>query len=212
MPLVLENDKIPDTSTHIWKITEPAEYFINSMPWNNKQLEWLDSIHPVKKIEYLASRYLIYKITGKLDSHLYKDEAGKLYLNDSNKNLSLSHSSEWIGLALSKHQVGFDLQKLTAKIQLIAHRFLNKTEYEWLQSKDDDQLLIIAWTIKEAVYKAHGKKGILFSQNILLQFPDQEDKPLKITTAILKMTSYEKSFNIYHGWKENFGWALALEN
>jgi 4'-phosphopantetheinyl transferase len=211
MPFYKHNILIPSSSIHIWKIEEDDNYFVQNMPWHQKQLDWLETIHPLKKIEYLASRYLIYKITGKLDSHLFKDEAGKLHLEDSNKNLSISHSDEWVGLALSERIIGFDLQKTSINIKKISKRFLNEEEYDIFNSQNDDQLLIIAWTIKEAVYKAHGKKGIHFAEQIILDLSAFDTNNQNISKVNLKLLEHEKKFEIHHGWAENFGWSVALE-
>ena len=73
MSLFYYTARIPSALIYVWKIEEEHNFFIQNMPWHQTQLEWLDSIHPLKKLEYLASRFLIYKVTGKLDSHLYKD-------------------------------------------------------------------------------------------------------------------------------------------
>ncbi len=181
------------------------------MPWNPKQLEWLNSIHKLKRLEYLASRYLIYQITGKLDSHLFKDESGKLHLDDSNQHLSISHSDAYIGLALSEKVIGFDLQKSASKINRIAKRFLSDKENDTLKAWNSEKNMIQAWTIKEAVYKAYGKKGILFSSQIQLDLSKLVDHQFKITQSTLKLPDYEKSYRIHHEWIEDFGWALATE-
>ncbi len=210
MSLQYQIKEIPNASIYIWKIEEKESFFVENMPWNEKQLLWLDSIHPLKKIEYLASRYLIYFITGKLDSHLYKDEAGKLHLANSNQNLSISHSDEWVGLALSQTNIGFDLQKKSDSIKRISKRFLSQMEYDVISKDQNDELLIVSWCIKEAVYKAHGKKGILFSEQIHLDLSDFKTNKL-ISRSELKLTDNAIKYEIKHGWKEDFGWALALE-
>lgn len=210
MPLLYQISNIPSALIYIWKIEEDEAFFIQSMPWHLKQLEWLNSIHPTKKLEYLASRYLIFKITGKSDSHLYKDEAGKLFLTESNQNLSVSHSGEWVGVALSEKKVGFDLQKKSRNIKAISKRFLNDEEQSVLIAQEDDQLLTLVWTIKEAVYKANGKKGILFSEQILLDLSSFLDKKI-ITHAQLKLLGNDKKYEIHHNWMENFAYAIALE-
>jgi phosphopantetheinyl transferase len=210
MPLQYKISSIPSALIYIWKIEEDESFFLQNMFWHTKQLEWLNSIHPIKKLEYLASRYLISKITGKLDSHLYKNEAGKLFIKESNKNISVSHSGEWVGIALSEKIIGFDLQKQYLNIKSISKKFLNQEEQSVLLPQDDDQLLIIAWTIKEAIYKANGKKGILFSEQILLDLTHIGDEQI-IENATLKHIEYEKKYKIHHDWMENFGYAIALE-
>jgi 4'-phosphopantetheinyl transferase len=211
MPLLYEINTVPSASIYIWKIEEESAFFIEKMYWDQKQLDWLESIHPLKKIEYLASRYLIYKITGKLDSHIYKDEAGKLHLKNSHKNLSISHSGEWVGLALSEKKIGYDIQKFSSKIKYIAKRFLSEEELSLLHKMDEDDFYIIAWVIKEAVYKANGKKGIIFSKQILLDLSDLNIHKL-ISVTKLKQNEDYKIYDVFHQKMENFAWAIAMES
>ncbi|HEX5626075.1 MAG TPA: 4'-phosphopantetheinyl transferase superfamily protein, partial [Saprospiraceae bacterium] len=201
----------PDTWVYIWHIEEPDAYFIEHMPWDPRQLAWLDSIHPAKKREYLASRFLIFKITGTLDSHLYKDESGKLLLVDSDKHISVSHSGDWTGIAVAEGPVGFDLQISSPKIQVIRSRFLSREEFEVLGQADREEHWINAWNAKEAVYKAHGKKGIHFAAQIRLDLQSSEKQSIRMTHAALILSHETRSYALFHGWLENFGWAIALD-
>lgn len=210
MPLVYSFKPFPSVAVYMWKVLEEDAYFLHNMPWHQKQIEWLNHIHPIKRMEYLASRYLIYKQTGILDSHLYKDESGKLHIAESDLNLSLSHSGEWIGLAVSSDQVGIDLQKPSSKILRVSERFLNNEEFNVLRKMADEKILILAWTIKEAVYKAHGKKPIHFARQIKLDLTEIK-KNNSIPAAVISFDSNEKKYNIYHEWRENFGFSIALQ-
>ena len=115
-----------------------------------------------------------------------------------------------LSIALSEKNVGFDLQKESNNIKSISKRFLNEEEQSILIAKNNDQWLILAWTIKEAVYKANGKKGILFSEQILLDLSSFRNNQI-ISKAILKQFENEKKYEIHHNWMENFGYAIALE-
>ncbi|MBK9722410.1 MAG: 4'-phosphopantetheinyl transferase superfamily protein [Saprospiraceae bacterium] len=210
MPIV-KNVSLQNADVIIWHIVEDNDFFLNEMPWDDKQIVWIHSIHPDKMREYLASRYLIFKITGKLDSHLYKDEAGKLHLHDTNQHLSISHSGDWTGLAISNNIIGFDLQIYSNKIHKIAKRFLSSKEYQINLNSQVDENLIVSWAIKEAVYKAHGKKGIHFAEQIKLDLDTFNESQYRIQKASLISENEEKNYTIFHDWFENFGWAVAIQ-
>lgn len=202
-----------DANIYFWKTTEDSSFFLNQMPWDDKQIRWLNSIHPQKKREYMASRYLIFTITGKLDAHLYKDESGKLHFQEEGEYLSVSHSGEYVALMVSKKPAGVDLQKYQDKIIRIADRFLNPNEKAWLHSIDawNVQTLCTCWCIKEAVYKANGQKGVQFAQQILLHFESGLEGAFKIMKAQLKGNQFARTYNLQCGRTEDYAWASATE-
>ncbi|MBK9108663.1 MAG: 4'-phosphopantetheinyl transferase superfamily protein [Saprospiraceae bacterium] len=212
MPLFELIKPLPNVEIYIWFIEEEDAYFLNSMDWDAKQVKWLEGIHPVKRREYLASRFLIYQCTDKTDSHLYKDEAGKLFIRESNKFISVSHSAEWTGVAISEKPIGFDLQVYKEKIRDISNRFLSADEKQSILKLKLDNIwdLSLAWTIKEAVYKVHGQKGIQFSEQILMEF-EAEPKPGLGHKARMITSEYQKDYELWHEKNEHYACAVAVE-
>lgn len=202
-----------DSSIHFWKTTEDSNYFLDRMSWDDKQLMWLNSIHPQKKMEYMASRYLIYKITGKLDAHLYKDESGKLHFQEEGEYLSISHSGEYVALIVSKRPAGVDVQRYQDKIFRITDRFLNPDEKAWLHSIDAWNIssLCTCWCIKEAVYKANGQKGIHFAKQILLMPESGIENSFNLNSAQLIGNQTTRNYQIPFGISQDYCWAAALE-
>lgn len=212
MPLHKTIQPHPECDVYIWEISEAPTFFIQQASWDSKQLQWLETIHPEKKLEYLASRYLIHRYAGLEDSHLYKNEHGKLFLRNSQKHLSISHSDCWTGLALGNINLGFDLQVYKSKIQNIASRFLSDDEHHQMITHGFDSLqdLCLAWAMKEAIYKQYGKKGIIFSEQIRLQFSDCNKKE-KIMHCVLALPESSIKYIVYYEKENNFTWALAMD-
>jgi 4'-phosphopantetheinyl transferase EntD len=70
-----------------------------------------------------------------------------------------------------KKRIGIDVEKPGRNIEKIAPRFLCSAELaKW---KDKSNLLTLAWSAKESVYKAVGKPGLSFQHAIELQDFDQ---------------------------------------
>ena len=210
MPIYQHIKTLNESDIYIWKIEEPATFFLNEVSWEERQINWLDTIHPSKRLEYLASRFLIFHIAGILDSHLYKNEAGKIYLKSKQQHISISHSSNFTAVALSKKTIGFDLQCYSEKIFRVAQRFLSRHESAALKSFEIIQSLSCAWTVKEAVYKAYGQKGIHFDKQITIDVIAPKDGIQK-TNARLINNQIETHYEIYSQLYSDLCWSLAQE-
>lgn len=90
-----------------------------------------------------------------------KNECGKPRLkNRSNFYFNTSYAGEWIVCAVSKNDVGIDVEKIKPIDFEIARRFFSKEEYEQLLNKKREDRLDYfydLWTLKEGYIKAVGK-------------------------------------------------------
>lgn len=210
MPIFQHIKSIKDVEIYIWKVDEPDVFFLNEIPWEKQQINWLKSIHPIKRLEYLASRFLIYHVAGILDSHLYKNEAGKIYLKNKQQNISISHSLNFTAVALSKNIIGFDLQCYSDKIVRVSKRFLSMQELIKIKPFESIQSLTRAWTIKEAIYKAYGQKGIQFNRQIEIDIVTPKEE-IQFSKAKMIHNLIETHYEIYSQLHADFSWSLAQE-
>ena len=124
--------------------------------------------HPAKKIEYLASRILMRKLCEYADipyNGIVKDENGKPHLMSSPYFISISHSYPYVVCMLDKNNhCGIDIEAPRIQLLKIKHKFLN--QHELLETGEDLHLLSQYWSAKEALYKIHGKKNLIFSEEI----------------------------------------------
>ena len=81
-------------------------------------------------------------------------DRGKPYLPDG-PCFSLSHSGNYVVLALAEHDVGVDIEKLGEYKEKLARRCCTEDEFLWLQGRDRADFYNL-WTGKEAVMKATG--------------------------------------------------------
>lgn len=86
------------------------------------------------------------------------NECGKPYIEGIYFNIS--HSFDYVAVAVSNEEVGVDIEKITDRNFGIAKRFFSKKEYEDINSvkdeKDRKKLFFRYWTIKESFLKAIG--------------------------------------------------------
>lgn len=165
------SNPVNDTYVCVWRIDEPADFFsIFPNTWSMPPIQ--ANVQANKYLESLAARFCLWKLMQKLDLQdleLIQDGRHRPYLNHPDWHISISHSYPFATACISKlPHTGIDLERKGRNIQKIAPRFLNTIELEaW---KDNPMNLTIAWSAKEAIYKAWKKPGLSFQKEIELSF------------------------------------------
>lgn len=125
--------------------------------------------HPTKILEWIASRELLKDLVEKMNLRymgIVKNGHGKPFDPLYRCHFSISHSYPMVCAIASRNPVGIDIEKQGAKISRIARRFCS--EEELLYSKMDPIILLKIWCAKEAIYKAMGRKGLSFKNEIAI--------------------------------------------
>ena len=103
------------------------------------------------------------------------DLNGKPHLSYQ-KGISISHSNEIVAIGISNEiDFGIDIQYKTDKIFKIKNKFLSKNESKFLDKTNDLESLIKVWSAKESIYKALGKKGVSFSNDLEINTINNKD-------------------------------------
>lgn len=123
------------------------------------------------------------------------DEYHKPRVPGQNCHISISHSFD--KLAVIQHQTistGIDIEKVRDKIQAVQHKFLTAAEINDCNGQAEQ--LTLYWAIKEAIYKAYGKKNLVFNEHMLIPYPPANDSNRIIAhlNAPLKECVYELQF------------------
>jgi len=150
-----------DTIIHLWKITETIEELLEI--FQNEMPEYISEHRSKLHQKQLLARSILQKSLS-LDDILFKNEQGKPFLNNG-EYISISHADNYVGLAISKHPIGIDIEKTSDKLTRIISKFLNKNEKNLPNQLDGKQLLHI-WTAKESIYKLMGIRGLRFREDI----------------------------------------------
>jgi phosphopantetheinyl transferase len=177
MPQIFSKISANDFQILVWKIEEPIAFF-ETFPasWSTPSIE-----NPIKKLESVAARYCLHQLSSEFDSLiLAQNDRNRPFFEDSNWHISLTHSYPYVAAACSlKNRIGIDLEKPGRNIEKIAPRFLCVAELaKW---KDTSNLLTLAWSSKESIYKAVGKPGLSFQQEI--EISDFNQNPCKARIA-----------------------------
>ena len=209
MPLV-HSEKIEDSSTLLlWKLTE-TEAELQYTLGNGFNQQELDRIsHPQKKREWLASRMLIKTLAEQFGINyvgIHKDEHGKAFLIDNDSHISITHTAEFVAVAINPTAaVGIDMEKTDPKLQRTSKKYLSPPEYNHAQ--DEMDRLCMYWCAKEALYKLYGKKKISFRDSIFIS-------PFEDADIILRGSLTDEDIiipsNIYIRWFDGHCLAIAL--
>lgn len=125
-------------------------------------------IHPEKRLEYLAGRALIKTLVESVQvtyEGLRKDEFGKPFLKSHPHAISLSHSFPYVAAQIDRsHSVGIDVEQIREKLRQVGPRVLSPREVA--DASGSLVKLCIYWCAKEALYKIHGKRNVLFTDHL----------------------------------------------
>jgi 4'-phosphopantetheinyl transferase len=128
-------------------------------------------LHPQKRLEYLAGRALMRTLVESaklIYEGISKDEFGKPFLKTHPHAISLSHSYPYVAAQINReHSVGIDVEQIKDKLKQVGPRVLSPSEVS--DAAGNLVKLCIYWCAKEALYKIHGKRNVLFSDHLHVQ-------------------------------------------
>ena len=197
---------IVDTHVYTWQLTETVAQLSAGLTLSQGEEERLTTIHSQKKQrEFLAIRHLLQQAQLPTIALYYTPE-GKPQLEG--QYISITHSQDFVMIALSPRPVGIDIERCTPRILRLAPRFT-----PWQAPSDMDELTQIQaytqlWTIKEALYKVTNLPSVRFYED--LQVPHFE--PLAPQQqALITYPEEDKAYNTRSFFWEGYVWSVVCE-
>lgn len=168
MPLIYKM-RLPNPSIifGIWKISETVDELLQNLDLSPEEQADYTQIKGKKQHEWLAARKLIDQLLAR-DMHevLRKDAYGKPHLN-IDLEISISHSFPYVAASVGTDVHGIDIQRHVEKISRIKKKFCCEEELNFIN--DDVPSLHICWSMKEAMYKAWGRKKIEYRDHLRIK-------------------------------------------
>ena len=199
---IYKKDKISyNTLFLVWQIDESEDWLRQNISLTELCINRLGTMKStVHRKGFLSVRHLL-KALGYTPAELHYDAFGKPHLADG-KFISITHSHDFAAIVVGDNPLGIDIEKERPKVQHIAPKFLHSSE---LMLKETDRFRTTQWCIKEAAYKAFGKKGLSFLQHIRTAQMDSEHPiaAVHIHGEIIELKNW-----IYH-WPQ-FSCAVAI--
>lgn len=185
----------------IWRIEEDEATLASALPGESIPP---GLTNPLKRLEHLAARRLLMRLLEEWNiayPGLTKDEHGKPFLRDSPIHISLSHSYPFVAAVLHRsYNVGIDLEQPKPKLLRVGPRVLAPTEL--LDAGDDVIKHCIYWCAKESLVKIHGKKGLIFCDNLYID-PFERETEGTLTGRII-IDDHETAVPLSYLVTENF--------
>lgn len=160
--------QIADARVAVWHVTEEYEDLLSMLPdAESVQTEAEEQFRSEGRIlEWTAVRVLLCTMLGR-QVHIEYDEKGAPHLADyEGLHISISHTKGYVAIALSEgHCVGIDVEQIernpTTRIERVRSRFM----------RDDEMAetivgLLLHWSAKETAYKAIGREGMNFKEEL----------------------------------------------
>ncbi len=110
----------------------------------------------------ILAKYVCTMLVGKSfsDIEIVYDAVGKAFYKNEDIYFNISHSGDYLILAVSDKPVGVDIEKRKNFNFRIAERFFSASEYQWLNAQpkvEFESNFLKIWTAKEAYVKATGR-------------------------------------------------------
>lgn len=173
MPIFFEKDINACTKLGIWHIAEEENFFLH------KVLPQRNVMHPHKRLQHLAGRYLLKYLFPDFPTELIKlADTRKPFLEDEAYHFSISHCGDYAAAIVSKaNRVGVDIEVPVSKINKIKHKFLSVDEllivHRTAQPEEASELftkhITLCWSCKEAVYKWYGTGEVDFKEHMVIE-------------------------------------------
>ncbi len=206
MPIIKQYNLANGCHAIVWQITETLDWLQNNLIATEEEWRFFETIsHPQKQLEWLAGRKALQTLAAQLNltyKGTFKDDFGKPYLIDNQVHISLTNTAKFVAVALHFEQpVGIDMEKISPKLQIIAHKFLSETEFH--SSQKDLLRLAFCWCSKEAIYKLFGQKKVSFKDHIFI--PTQQNE-----VGVLEINNVARSYSLFQFQIEDFYGVVAV--
>ena len=203
---IIVNDS---TTVKVWRITESISDLLTDLQLSEYSKTKLERLkHESAKKCFLSARRLLLDF-GINDSNLFYNEDGKPFLKNG-RYVSITHSKDIVAVVVSDLDVGVDVQDYSEKLLKVKSKFIG---VERLYLKEDFSLdikrLTMIWTVKEALFKANGKKGLNFRDDFMV-LPFTEDSEKSIGWILNKCIPVK--FNVSFFNIEDFSLSVVLKN
>ncbi len=156
----------------VWRLTEKESYFVPYLDALVDDITNLETItHESRRTEWIAGRWLVKLLANYMNlsfTGIKTDTFNKPHLVAENAFISISHAEPYVVAILNtKKLCGIDVEKIRQKLIPLSTKFLNNNELE--TAAGDLSKLAILWGAKEALYKLHGRKSLIFKTNLSIE-------------------------------------------
>lgn len=150
--------KLISTNVYLFPIEKVVDFdrdfFENHFPKRLKRAEAF--AFEKDKQRCLGVAVVLKTVLGISECDIKYGKYGKPYSDKTSKQFSISHSGEFVVLAISDEEIGVDIQENNIKFTDSVYRLLTNNEKKYLDEHTGKEFFKI-WSLKESLSKAVGK-------------------------------------------------------
>lgn len=192
MPLFKTININNDTTVFLWEITEDFDELFHQVSLKDSSLTRMENMKSESHQKGFLSVRMLLQHCGYTDFDLFYDEFGKPHLQNGT-HISISHSFDFSAIALSKENIGIDIEQIKEKVLRIAPRFMEMWHLENMNEEQQMKKATVIWGTKEAIFKIKNETGISFPDHIFEKEFLLSDKTCK---AELHFNNHIENFDI----------------
>lgn len=187
MPLFSKTEE-NNVTILIWELTESIQELEKISSFINTSYFHSDK----RKKEFICSRLLLKEYNPNLQIS-YSENGSPILSNE--KFISISHSVNLIIIAISKNNIGVDIQEISDKSKKLFSKFGNAHHTNLSKEK-----CTLVWGIKESVFKYHKIGNVDYRKDIYIpSFTEKEKGKIEITFKNkLTLSAFYKRINNYY--------------
>lgn len=167
----------------VYKIEHDNEYYLQGIDFTDFDKKEFEGItNPLKKRQWLASRYWLKKISNQQRTlFLEKSHLGKPHIINHKSFFSISHSKDIIAIIWSEErEVSIDIEHFQEKILHLKNKFLHPLDFS---HEADVEVMTLIWSAKETIYKYfHDRSLYSFKENIAIYKRDENGVYFNLTS------------------------------
>lgn len=205
MPLIYRNTK---QLRAVWQITESTDCLLSQTGNADIYRGKMEFMKPgQRQQEWLASRLLINILSGK-DAVVAYRENGAPYLENSNLNVSISHTKGYVAALLQEMPfAGVDIERKSSRILKIKDRLLSSSETGMIDHDNKENHILICWCAKEALFKMIPEEGIDFREHLHIEpFLYSESGDIH---AYESRSKYHRQFKLSYEVTPDYAWVWS---
>lgn len=203
MACITENYLNDYTLVGVWKIEEDLDTMLSLVDMDQNDKKRYKTFRSTsRKLEFLSVRALLGELIG-TEAKIVYNKNNKPFIKDGSHYISITHSNKLTAIMLSTcEKVGIDLEYMSANINALSFKFINKREKITRERDKKRYHLYLHWCAKEALYKICDKEGINIKKNITIypfEISDSGDIKGKVHTDHIN-----EIFDLHYTRYENY--------
>lgn len=123
-----------------------------------RKAKMLNLTQPKDQLRSLVAGLMMSAFLGRdYDTQIAYTKYGKPYLRNHNPEFNLSHSGDYVVMAVAPRNVGVDVQQIRTYHPGIIKKCLTPKEQDWLKEQSGPEAFFQIWTGKESIMKYTGE-------------------------------------------------------